>query len=507
MDLCTTFRPNTVRPYTRRVGLTLTELIDLPDLGLRLLAGEDEALEREVRWCHSTELADPSPWLAGGELVLTTGLRQRTPTTQQRFVRRVAAAGASGLGFGTGLSHDVVPAATIAAAAECGLGLFDVPYATPFIALERAVADRVYEQMYGRFQTLLEMHDTLSKTLLSRRGLAGLIRALQRMVDAPVSVIDRHGAVLASSPAAAAWPVEQIVRRGADLPAGLHVRDVVVDDALIAYLCVRRATRAEDVLPYAASLVGLELARRQAVLTGRRELVGQVLEDVVRSVISPTEAERRLAAYGLDLAGAHIVVLGTVSGGADRLRNLPWDIDPFGEGGEPIVTALVGDQLTAILPPGTPVQEVAHMMNDHLAHVGAEPRVGVGGSYGGVHGLRWSFFEAREAQARGPGVNDREPLSLPGLLLASDELPLRDLGRQLLQPLIDFDERHGAGLVETLRAYLEDDGSVAQVAERFYVHRNTVRYRLNQIEKLTGRTLTSTQDRVQFWLALHAVQI
>lgn len=104
-------------------------------------------------------------------------------------------------------------------------------------------------------------------------------------------------------------------------------------------------------------------------------------------------------------------------------------------------------------------------------------------------------------------MNDREPLSLPGLLLASDDLPLRDLGRQLLQPLLDFDERHGAGLVETLRAYLEDDGSVAQVAERFYVHRNTVRYRLNQIEKLTGRTLTPTQDRVQFWLALHALQI
>jgi purine catabolism regulator len=45
---------------------------------------------------------------------------------------------------------------------------------------------------------------------------------------------------------------------------------------------------------------------------------------------------------------------------------------------------------------------------------------------------------------------------------------------------------------------------VVAVAEKLIVHRNTVRYRLEQIEKLTGRSLARTADRVQLWLALAA---
>jgi purine catabolism regulator len=144
---------------------------------------------------------------------------------------------------------------------------------------------------------------------------------------------------------------------------------------------------------------------------------------------------------------------------------------------------------------------VARQALAYVAQLGGDARVGIGGTYPGVAGLRWSFYEAREALTRGPGINAREPLSLPGLLLASDALPLAELGRAVLAPLLD------AGLVETLRAYLEEDASVSRVAARLFVHRNTVRYRLEQIERLTGRSLAATQDRVQFWLALHAVAL
>ena len=43
------------------------------DLDIRLVAGET-GLDRSVRWVHISELADPTPWLSGGELLLTTGM-------------------------------------------------------------------------------------------------------------------------------------------------------------------------------------------------------------------------------------------------------------------------------------------------------------------------------------------------------------------------------------------------------------------------------------------------
>ncbi|HXC45788.1 MAG TPA: PucR family transcriptional regulator ligand-binding domain-containing protein, partial [Solirubrobacteraceae bacterium] len=46
----------------------------LSELGLELLSGQ-EAAETQIRWVHATELVDPTPWLSGGELLLTTGIQ------------------------------------------------------------------------------------------------------------------------------------------------------------------------------------------------------------------------------------------------------------------------------------------------------------------------------------------------------------------------------------------------------------------------------------------------
>jgi purine catabolism regulator len=171
----------------------------------------------------------------------------------------------------------------------------------------------------------------------------------------------------------------------------------------------------------------------------------------------------------------------------------------------------VEDCLVAVLGPGQrpdgAVAEAAQLMHGHLGADGERARVGIGGWYSGVAGLRWSYYEAREAMTRGPGVNERARMSLSGLLLASEDVPLRDLAEDVLRPLREYDAAHDAALVETLRAYLDGNGSVARVADRLIVHRNTVRYRLDQIERLTGHSLASTAARVQLWLALSAVEV
>ena len=79
------------------------------------------------------------------------------------------------------------------------------------------------------------------------------------------------------------------------------------------------------------------------------------------------------------------------------------------------------------------------------------------------------------------------------------------MAHESLNPLRAFDAAHGSELVATLESYLNNNGSVAAVAEELSLHRNTVRYRLAQITELTGYDPAQTQDRVQLWLAL-AVQ-
>jgi DNA-binding PucR family transcriptional regulator len=89
------------------------------------------------------------------------------------------------------------------------------------------------------------------------------------------------------------------------------------------------------------------------------------------------------------------------------------------------------------------------------------------------------------------------------LLLASVPVPvLRSSRERLLGPVREYDTRHNADLLPTLRSFLACDGSWSACASRMYVHVNTVRYRISRIEALTGRDLSALADRVDFFLAL-----
>jgi purine catabolism regulator len=124
--------------------LTVESLIG--ELGLKLVSGQESA-QTHVRWVHSTELPDPTPWLKGGELLLTTGIQLDTPKVQREFIDRLADHQIAGLGFGTGFAHKRLPPALVTAAGKRGFPLFEVPYALPFIAItERAFAQLVRER-------------------------------------------------------------------------------------------------------------------------------------------------------------------------------------------------------------------------------------------------------------------------------------------------------------------------------------------------------------------------
>ncbi|HWX74902.1 MAG TPA: PucR family transcriptional regulator ligand-binding domain-containing protein, partial [Solirubrobacteraceae bacterium] len=124
--------------------LTVKSLIE--ELGLELAAGHESA-DAHVRWVHSTELQDPTPWLRGGELLLTTGIQLSDAKAQRELIDRLADHHIAGLGFGTGFAHKRLPAALVSAARKRSFPVFEVPYELPFIAItERAFAQLVNER-------------------------------------------------------------------------------------------------------------------------------------------------------------------------------------------------------------------------------------------------------------------------------------------------------------------------------------------------------------------------
>lgn len=120
--------------------LTVSDVARDARLHLRIAVG-GPALDRHVRWAHSTELLDPRPYLRGGELVLTVGSGLTDPERCIAFVHALTQSRACALGLGLGDVHAEPPESLVAACREEGLPLLLVPPTTPFMEITELLAD------------------------------------------------------------------------------------------------------------------------------------------------------------------------------------------------------------------------------------------------------------------------------------------------------------------------------------------------------------------------------
>jgi PucR family transcriptional regulator, purine catabolism regulatory protein len=231
--------------------LTVAGLID--ELGLQLVSGQ-QAAQTHIRWVHSSELADPTPWLKGGELLLTTGLQLTGPKVQRELIERLADHRIAGLGFGTGFTHKRLPAALVAAARKREFPLFEVPYELPFIA----ITERAFAQLLNERYELLQRNmvgDVLAEALAGHLYPEDLLARLR-----PFG-IGEHAAVLVFRPAsdasAAAGVVERILARE-------HVPSLVAVRAglLCAVVAVQPAGTSKGQAIEDATPAPIELARK-----------------------------------------------------------------------------------------------------------------------------------------------------------------------------------------------------------------------------------------------------
>ncbi|BCT77284.1 PucR family transcriptional regulator [Sinomonas cyclohexanicum] len=469
------------------MALTLAELLTHAELGLRLAGSAAVSKDDEIRWVAVTELENPAPFLTGGELVLTTGVRLRTATDQRRFVRVLKRAGALGIGFGVALGHDEIPSALIAEANRWGVPVLEVPYRTPFMALGKLVADSHSADHYASLERLIAAHQVLARSLLTGGGLQDLLKRLGAMLGTDL-VLTQFTAQLYSSSAESGMPT---MDRWVPFPVPTGRRDACT-------LWAKKPFEDTGIISYARNLISIELNNLMKQRQAQRALAGQVMNDVVRGTLETDEASRRLAGIDVNSTRRNVVLLAESAAHYKNLRGatLPAALDGA-------VTAILDRDLVVVVEDdGARAPKLGRLLADHLTEAGIHATIGIGGSYTKPNGVRWSYFEAKEAAGRGLEVNEPERLSITSLLLASEDVPLADMAGEAIGPITRFDRQHGAELVHTLETYLALNGSVAQVAEQLNLHRNTVRYRLGQIAELTGYDPAVTADRVQLFLAL-----
>jgi purine catabolism regulator len=537
--------------------LSVRELIQ--DLDVRVLAGE-AALDLPVRWVHITELLDPTPWLSGGELLLTTGMQLDTASRQREFVTRLSDHHLAGLGFGTGFGHERVPSALIESAAELEFPVFEVPYEVPFIAVTETAFTQLVNEQYAVLRRALAAHERLERVVLSERGLEALAATLATLLGAAVLVFDARGEPMVQRAFRRTVEPEALAALQGDLRQRAQRRDARAflpsdaeqDSRALALpvaadgspgsgaggpermpeawlVAIKDSGPLSDfdrlTLHQAVTIVALELLHRRVAGDTERRLAGDVLAAVVQGELAGAELSRRLEPFGLADRVAAIVVERPNNGRGSSAPTEAALSTALREEAAPGLVASAGT-LTCALVAAVAEEELFGLAQRVGARVceelGAKLRVGVGRPVAGADARR-SFHEARcavEALAlgiapdRNGNASGRTQLatykdlgSFQLLLSLQDDEALRLFCDSILGPIEASEGHYGGELMRSLEAFIEANGQWERAAKQLYCHRHTLRYRIRRVEELTGRNLSSARDRIEFWLALRGREL
>ncbi|MFF7332481.1 PucR family transcriptional regulator ligand-binding domain-containing protein [Streptomyces sp. NPDC008150] len=513
---------------------TLASLVHHSALKLTVRAGEDR-LDVPVRWAHVSELADPVPYMEGGELLLVTALKldAEDPEAMSRYVKRLAGAGVVGIGFAVGVNYADIPEALLDAAREEGLPLLEVPRRTPFLAISKAVSAAIAADQYRSVTAGFAAQRELTRQALND-GPEGLLGALAAQVDGWAALYDASGAVVAAAPE---WAGRRAARLTADVerlrerpaPASSVVGGPDHEDR------VELHTLGTGRRPRAALAVGtgapLGTAERYALhsaialltLTTERSRSLHAAEQrigaaVLRMLLAGEPDHARAAAgdlYG-DLLDAPFRVLVAEQAGAPAALGEVVEAAAARSGEAVLVVA--GPERLVVLAPDDGAVVAACTRYANAREDGPD---GATGSAGGTDDLAvglsapsgptaagGAYKQAEQAlsvaRRRGRVLVEHEQLAAGSVLPLLADDAVRAFADGLLRSLREHDETGRGDLVASLRAWLSRHGQWDAAAADLGVHRHTLRYRMRRVEEILGRSLDDPDVRMELWLALKA---
>ncbi|MFE5242759.1 MULTISPECIES: PucR family transcriptional regulator [unclassified Streptomyces] len=516
--------------------LTLASLLQHSALKLTVRAGADR-LGTPVRWAHASELADPVPYMNGGELLLVTAtnLDARDHGTMRRYVQRLAGAGVAGIGFGVGVTYEDIPPALVDAAEEAGLPLLEVPRRTPFLAISKAVSAAIAAEQYRSVTAGFEAQRELTRAAVAGDGPAALLTRLAAHVDGWAALYDSSGAVVAAAPE---WAARRAARLTPDVerlrerpaPASAVVGDSESDDrvelqslgtghrargALAVGTGAALGTAERYAVHSAIALLTLTTARSRS-LQGAEQRLGAA---VLRMLLAGESGHARAVAgdlYGtlLDAPFRLLIAEASAPGGTEPLAEAMEAA--ASRSGETLLMVPEGERLVVLAADGGAAVAacVAHAARTEderpqreSAAEDGEVVIGLSAPSGPV-AVSAAYKQAEQAlsvaRRRGRVMVEHEELAAGSVLPLLADDAVRAFADGMLRPLQEHDAKGRGDLVASLRAWLSRHGQWDAAAADLGVHRHTLRYRMRRVEEILGRSLDDPDVRMELWLALKA---
>lgn len=513
--------------------LTVAEALKIPALANAQVVAGEKSLSNRIQWVNTIDIPETAGRSQEGELLLTTvSCFHKQPDLQITLIPSLVENGVAGMIVSTEHGFSDIPPTLLQQASELDFPLITLPEKTRFTEVTRAISERILSERYALMEKTLQIHNTLTQVVLMGDDLEALAKALAALVHCPVIIEDPSFRLLAH----ASWgEVAQAGQQNIELgrtpralfielgksgiltqlrrsrqpvripPSPQHgltferiVAPIVAGQELYGYVWIVVCDRITDELDmiaiqHAATVAALILLKEKAIYEVEQRLKSALLDDLLTG---DTDLQRTLEVkarhFGHDLRQSQQVLLLRQRDYGSLTSLHRWLEGQLNQWHMPGLTVERTQHLVLLLPSESTQdgETLAHRLEAQGQSEGYDLLIGVGRAYTGWDRLAESYQEALEALEIGPPLSGEAVASFDelGVLHWLRHLPpaAREKNRfsQAIEALAEHDTHRQGNLVETLETYLDTGRNGQETARRLFLHRNTLRQRLDKIEVL-----------------------
>ncbi len=449
------------------------------------------------------------------------------------------------------LFHDVADE-VIATADKLNLPLLVVPPNTNARQTHRAISALLIDRQIATSERGMQLYRKLSEMSREGQNLAAMTDVMSNLTGKIVLVQDKRLEIQAISvPRSSPFDLQQlteVLTKRSQLPPllrnrkaaakarqsywqqllpvenmGRLISPIVSGDRARGYLSVVGLADELDYLDnltveHGAAACALEMAKAKAVSEARKLLRGDFLEGLLAKTLSKKEIERLAGRLDHDTNVPHAILTFRWAGAdTPSMRRLETAVNwLLTNHSRAALVHIYGDQHVCVFQALKNEEDMesayalARRIYKRTAEEFPDARL-IGGVSGPAETLAdWPgvYEEALQAMQLGERLNmnhavDFNSLGVYQLLGQLEDIAIaREFARQLIGPLAEYDAQHNSSMVQTLDAYFDHHGNISKTAESLFIHRNTLLYRLERIQELTGQDLNQANMRLALHLAL-----
>ncbi|WP_258360774.1 PucR family transcriptional regulator [Moorella sulfitireducens] len=531
---------------------TVADLLNLQVMSRATVIAGKGGLNRPVTSVTVLDAPDAIQWVRGQEFVVTTLYPFKDSQELQLFlIQELSRYRAAALGIKLRRFLEELPEAVLRVANEADLPVINIPYECAWIDIINPVLAEIMNRQLLELRRSEEIHQALTQEVLRGGDLNSVASALGSLVNNPVTIYEFITYSHVN------WPTEFTCQQDENIlkpwhagpgeticpwprhPEVLRITGIAncrlslpirigkrVEGQIIVWEKERTFQESDIVaMEHAATVAALYLQRIRAIREVNQRFRDDFLEHLLRGEVSRSSSlQERGMQLGWQPKEKNIVIVATVAATSyEAIHKFFEQVNAFfaRHNCSSILTGIDHHDRVIIiypLPEETSGSEAANIARELTGALAKEMtarfklapfNLGIGRPAACLEEIPRSYQEACTAQSLGFSLNG------PGSTTTYDDLGVYRLLQNYIKtaetdrfledfilPIIRWDEANHSQLLVTLEIFLNCGCNYRLTARKLYLHHNTVRYRLETIQQITGYDPNLPEARLNFHLAL-----